>query len=57
MVDLKNYFRAFWKVGENCSCSMFDVGGRCFKHNFRNIMRTWAVQSCKSCYYKWHVII
>jgi len=27
MVYLKNYFRAFWKVGENWSCSMFGSGG------------------------------
>jgi len=37
--------------------SMFDVGGRCFKYNFRYILYTCAVQSCKSCYYKRRVII
>jgi len=25
MVDWKNYFWAFWKVGKNWSCNMFDV--------------------------------
>jgi len=57
MVDLKNYFRAFLKLGNKWSCKVYLMGGWCFKYNFINIMHTWAKQSCKTCYYKWHVII